>query len=128
MVLLSMAGSSTDTAATLTARKRQRSKAQDLVADSTYTSMVASVQKSVKDAAGQGSGPMDTLSKLKEERKAAKAKSAEKAKEVNTYAKRVARLQARAAKLSDDGLLVEYARRQAAKDRKRQLSFGRDNP
>ena len=62
---------------------------------------------------------MDTLSKLKEERKAAKAASAQKAKEVKTYSKRVARLQARAAKLSDDGLLVEYARRQAAKERKK---------
>ena len=71
---------------------------------------------------------MDTLSKLKEERKAAKAASALKAKEVKTYSKRVARLQARAAKLSDDGLLVEYARRQAAKEKKRQLSSAARNP
>ena len=86
----------------------------------TYANMVEAIQKSVSEAASEGSGPMDTLNKLKEERKAAKATSAEKTKEVRAYTKRVARLQARAKKLSDDGLLVEYARRQALKERKRQ--------
>ena len=65
---------------------------------------------------------------MKEERKAAKARSAEKTKEVRAYTKRVARLQARAAKLSDDGLLVEYARRMAAKEKKIQDASPRENP
>ena len=90
--------------------------------------MVEVVRKSVEEAASDGSGPMDTLSKLKEERKAAKAKSLETTREVKAYSKRVARLQARAAELSDDGLLLECARRLAAKDRQRQLFCDRENP
>ena len=45
-----------------------------------------------------------------------------KTKEVKLYAKKVARLQKRASKLSDDGLLVEYARRQAAKEKKQRIA------
>ena len=98
-----------------------------MVSATAYADMVAAVQQSVKGAAGEGSGPLDTLARMKEERKAAKARSAEKTKEVRAYTKRVARLQARAAKLSDDGLLVEYARRMAAKEKKRQEASAREN-
>ena len=97
-------------------------KAIDLANDKTYKGMVEAVAKPVQDSAANYSGPMDTLTKLREERRLAKKQSAEKAKELKAYSRRVARLQQRAAKLSDDGLLVEYARRQAAKERKRQLA------
>ena len=52
---------------------------------------------------------------MKEERRLAKKAQQEKTKEVKAYTRRVQRLQKRAAKLTDDGLLVEYARRQASK-------------
>ena len=121
VVVMSLAGSSTDGSPPKKVRVRVKSMSLDLAKDSTYQSMVEAVAQSVKDLSGEASGPMDTLSKLKEERAAAKKKSLEKTKEVKTCANRVARLQHRAAKLSDDGLLVEYARRQAAKARKEQI-------
>jgi hypothetical protein len=121
VVVMSLAGSSTDGSPSKKVRVRVKSMSLDLAKDGTYQSMVEAVAQSVKDSSGEASGPMDTLSKLKEERAAAKKTSLEKTKEVKAYAKRVARLQHRAAKLSDDGLLVEYARRQAAKARKEQI-------
>lgn len=122
---MSHAGSSTDGSPPKKVRVRVNAMSHDLAKDSTYQSMVAAVAQSVKDLSGEASGPMDTLSKLKEERAAAKKTSLEKTKEVKAYAKRVARLQHRAAKLSDDGLLVEYARRMAAKARKKEVESGR---
>ena len=119
---MSRAASSTDTPASQAAAKRRKTQAEGLVSASAYADMVAAVQKSVKGTAGEGSGPMDTLARMKQERKEAKATSAAKTKEVRAYTKRVARLQARAAKPSDDGLLVEYARRMAAKEKKLQVA------
>ena len=121
VVVMSLAGSSTDGSPPKKVRVRVKSMSLDLAKDSTYQSMVEAVAQSVKDSSGEASGPVNTLDELKEERAAAKKKSLDKTKEVKTYSKRVARLQHRAAKLSDDGLLVEYARRQAAKARKEQI-------
>ena len=121
VVVMSLAGSSTDSSPPKKVRVRAKAFALDLAKDSTYQSMVEAVAQSVKDSSGEASGPMNTLDKLEEERAAAKKKGLEKIKEVKAYSKRVARLQHRAAKLSDDGLLVEYARRQAAKARKEQI-------
>ena len=98
-----------------------------MVSATAYDAMVAAVEQSVKGAAGEGSGPLDTLAKMKDERKKAKALSAEKSREVRAYTKRVARLQARAAKLSDEGLLVEYARRLAGKEKKKQDAAALEN-
>ena len=89
----------------------------------TYAAMVAAVQKSVQEIGGECCGPMDTLAKMKQERKEARAESVAKTKAVRAFTKRVTRLQNRAAKLSDDGLLVEYARRQAAKQKKLPLDL-----
>ena len=86
--------------------------------DSPFQAMIDHVAQSVRDTASSSSGPVSTLDKLKEERKEAKKKSAEKTKELRNYTKRVQRLQKRASKLSDDGLLLEFARRQAQKDKK----------
>ena len=105
-------------------KRKTGPKAQtlDLAKDKKYQELVTVVAKSVTDAASTHSGPMETLEHLRAERRAAKKASQEKTKELKAYGKRVARLQARAAKLSDDGLLVEFARRQAAKERKAQTS------
>ena len=121
VVVMSLAGSSTDSSPPKKVRVRAHAFALGLAKDSTYQSMVEAVALSVQDLSGEASSPMNALDKLKEERAAAKKKSLEKTKEVKAYSKRVARLQHRAAKLSDDGLLVEYTRRQAAKARKEQI-------
>ena len=119
---MSLAASSTEDAPSGKATKRMRSKTEGVPSGHAYQSLIDAVAQSVKDTAVDGSGPMDTLEKLKEERRVAKKQSMEKTKELKNYAKRVRRLQIRAAKLSDDGLLVEFARRQAAKEKKRQQS------
>ena len=119
-----MSTSASSSASTPSKKLASRSKGKplDLGKDETYQYLVEAVAKSVKEQAGEGSGPMDTLAKLREERRMAKKESADKAKELKAYTKRVNRLQKRAAELSDDGLLVEFARRQAAKERKRQFA------
>ena len=115
---MASAGSSSDTPTTRPATKKRKTQGEGLVSTATYEAMVAAVQKSVQEIGGECYGPMDTLAKMKQERKEAKAQSAAKTKAVRAFTKRVNRLQNRAAKLSDDGLLVEYARRQAAKKQK----------
>ena len=121
-----MSGTSTDSPNVLAGRKRARCKDKDLLLEPTFASLAEAVTKTVKDAANEGSGPMDTLMKLKEERKAAKAKSAETTRQMKACAKKVARLQEWAKKLTDDGLLVEYARRQALKEKQKEAASARD--
>ena len=95
----------------------------DLAQDETVQGVVAAVAASIHESvSSSSSSPVSTLQALREERKAAKKEAVEKTKELRAYAKRVSRLQQRAKKLSDDSLIVEYARRQAAKEKKRQLS------
>ena len=101
---------------------------KDFERDDNYKSLIAAVQQSVRDVASEGSSPADVLSQLKQERKEAKAKSIAKTKEVKAYSRRVARLQTRAKKLSDDSLLIEYSRRQAEKAKKSQEAGERGNP
>ena len=97
----------------------------ELAKDAAYAGLVAAVKKSVSESASSSSsGPMQKLDTLKAERRLAKKKSAEKTKELRAYTKRVQRLQSRAAKLSDDGLLIEFARRQAAKEAQKKKKTG----
>ena len=116
---MSMPGSSTDAPQGKKSASAKRAKTFDLASDASYQSLVNAVEKSVKETGSEGSGPMDTLNKLRDERQRAKKTSLEKTKELHAYTKKVKRLQHRAAKLSDDCLLVEYARRQAAKAQKK---------
>ena len=94
----------------------------DFADDNASAELIAAVEAHRKMNASACSGPMDTLEQLKEERRIAREENAKKTKEVKLYAKKVARLQKRASKLSDDGLLVEYARRQAAKEKKQRIA------
>ena len=97
----------------------------ELGKDAAYAGLVEAVKKSVSEcASSSSSGPMHKLDQLKAERRLAKKKSAEKTKELKAYSKRVQRLQSRAAKLSDDGLLIEFARRQAAKEMQKKKKTG----
>ena len=82
--------------------------------------MKEAIEGAAADLIDGSSGPVHQLNMMKEERRLAKKAQQEKTKEVKAFARRVQRLQARAAKLTDDGLLVEYARRQAAKRAKAQ--------
>lgn len=63
---------------------------------------------------------------MKEERRQARKAQQEKTKEVKAYGRRVHRLQQRASKLTDDGLLVEYARRSSREKRKSDLSIAQN--
>ena len=78
-----MSTSASSSASTPSKKLASRSKGEpfDLGKDETYQYLVEAVAKSVKEQAGEGSGPMDTLTKLREERRMAKRESAEKAKE-----------------------------------------------
>ena len=94
---------------------KKRKERLDLPNDGSYEEMCAVVAESVASTGLEQSGPAQALAKLKQERRQAQKESQQKSKELKAYARKVARLQKRASKLSDDGLLVEYACRQAAK-------------
>ena len=94
---------------------KKRKAGLDMPHDPSFIDLCAAVADSVANIGFAGSGPAQALERLKQERRQAKQKSADKTKELKAYARKVQRLQKRASKLSDDGLLVEYARRQAAK-------------
>ena len=99
-----------------------KGKSVDLATDAKYSDLVEKVKQSVTDVASESGGPLETLEVLKAARTKAKKENIERTKELKAYRKRVARLQKRASKLTDDGLLVEFARRQAEKERKKQLN------
>ena len=93
----------------------KRAKPKDFSGTKCAVTMKNIIEGAAADMIDESSGPVHQLNMMKEERRLAKKAQQEKTKEVKAFARRVQRLQSRAAKLTDDGLLVEYARRQAAK-------------
>jgi len=112
----------TSEAASSQARKRRGRPRKDkpsnpLEGTGDYSELMNALKEKMADV-GKYKSPEDIAAELKAERDAAKAEAKDKSKGVKLFARKSKRLAQKAKKLSDEGLLLEFARRQKVKEAK----------
>ena len=97
--------------------RKDNKRSNPLEGTGDYSELMNALKEKMADV-GKYKSPEDIAAELKAERDAAKAEAKEKSKGVKLFARKSKRLAQKAKKLSDEGLLLEFARRQKVKEAK----------
>ena len=111
-----MSGSSSDSVSTVSlARKRAADKALPCADDPAYAEMIQHIEASMVNTITDNDPVRQKAAILKKERDEFKQQTRVKTEDIDRFSRKSQRLRKRASNLTDNGLLMEYARRQATK-------------